>query len=161
PRRLASAVSRLAILAAAGLLLWAVAAPAEVVPQQQTPTPQPTVTSRGVPVWARPPSQPTPQQAPAPQASPVIARVEGRDITQAEFDRVAQPYFQMLRAQLGPSFAGDMLTMASFNVLDELIRRALLAIETARRRVPVSDADVDAFLRQDPFFLTDGKFDQA
>lgn len=111
------------------------------------------------------PSQPAtpqrpPQAAPAPAAgSPAVARVGGRVITQTDFDRVAQPYFQTLQAQLGAGFTADIRKLATFNVLDELIRRELLALEAQRQSVAVSDVDVDAILKQDPFFLTDGKFD--
>src|SRR5438093_8300118 len=121
-----------------------------------------------LPVWAQPPQSRTPppaerppQNGPSPAASPVIARVEGRPITQLDFDRVAQPYFAMLRSQYGASFEGDLLRIASLNVLDELIRRELLAIEVERQKIEVSQAQVDSVLMQDPFFLTNGKFDPA
>jgi len=129
----------------------------------QTPGGQPPL-----PVWAQPPQSRTsppaerpPQNQPSPAASTVIARVEGRPITQLDFDRVAQPYFAMLRSQYGASFEGDVLRIASLNVLDELIRRELLAIEVGRQKIEVSQAQVDSVLMQDPFFLTDGKFDAA
>jgi parvulin-like peptidyl-prolyl cis-trans isomerase-like protein/SurA-like protein len=67
----------------------------------------------------------------------------------------------MLRSQYGASFEGDLLRIASLNVLDELIRRELLAIEVERQKVQVSQAQVDSVLMQDPFFLTNGKFDPA
>ena len=124
-------------------------------PQQPAPAAQP-----GVPAWAQPPSQPSRPQPP-PAASPVIARVGGRPITQLEFDRVGQPYFQMLRAQLGASFAGDVQKMAMFNVLDELVRRELLAVEAERQKLVASQDDIDSLLAHDPFFQTNGAFDRA
>ena len=102
----------------------------------------------------------SPQQ-PRPPASPVIARVAGRIITQQDFDRMAQPYFQGLKAQLGNQFTGDALRIASLNVLDELIRREVLVIESQRENIQVSQAEIDTVLQQDPFFRTDGKFDAA
>ncbi|MGH7729917.1 MAG: peptidylprolyl isomerase, partial [Candidatus Eiseniibacteriota bacterium] len=112
------------------------------------------------------PRQPTTAQraprqglAPAVPTSPVIARIEGREITQMEFDRIAQPYFRTLRGQFGAGFAGDIHRLAMFNVLDELIRRELLAIECQRQNIPVTQEEIDAFLMQDPFFQTNGKFD--
>jgi len=122
-------------------------------PQQQTPAPG----AQGVPAWAQP--QRPPQQPPAQLASPVIVRVGGRPITEQGFDRVAEPYFRMLRAQLGPSFAGDVQRMATFNVLDELVRRELLALEAQRLKIQATPEDVDSLLVHDPYFLTDGKFD--
>lgn len=122
----------------------------------QTPPP-------GAPVPATPstqrPSQQ--QQAPSPAASPVIARIGGREITQMDFDRIAQPYFRTLRGQFGDGFTADIQKVATSNVLDELIRRELLAIESQRQQIEVSQAEIDALLMQDPFFHTNGKFDPA
>lgn len=89
----------------------------------------------------------------------MIARIEGRNLTQMDFDRLAQPYFQRLRSELGSGFSGDVQKIASFNVLDELIRRELLAIESQRQKIEISQDEIDALLKQDPFFLTNGKFD--
>src|SRR5690242_10521110 len=99
PRRLARVVPplvALAVLAATSLLALA----------QQPPT---TGTS---PFWgSSPPKQSNPsgstppQQATPPRpTSPVIARIEGRPISESDFDRIAQPYFATLKAQYGPSF---------------------------------------------------------
>jgi parvulin-like peptidyl-prolyl isomerase len=111
-----------------------------------------------VPSWAQPQQQQQ-RQAPAPAGSPVIARIGGRPVTQTEFDEVAMPYFRMLKGQLGASFTGDIQKIATFNVLDELIRRELLVIESQREKLEVSQAEMDALLMQDPFFLTNGRFD--
>src|SRR5207249_683063 len=88
-----------------------------------------------------PPQQAPPQQAPpAPTESPVIARVEGRPITQRDYDRVADPYFERLKAQLGPAFSGDIKKTATHNVLDELIRRELLVVEAHRLKLEATEA---------------------
>ena len=108
------------------------------------------------------PSQATQQTQPAAPpvaASPVIARIEGRGITQADFDRVAQPYFTMLKGQYRASFDANLQHTASLNVLDELIRRELLAVESQRQKIAVSDAEADKILMEDPSFATNGKFD--
>jgi parvulin-like peptidyl-prolyl isomerase len=157
---IASMFAGLAALVAASLLAFA-------QPPQDKPRapiwgqPQPPQTTPpAAPVPATPPAQrPPPQQQQAPAASPVIARIEGRSITQLDFDRLAQPYFQRLRSEMGSGFSGDVQKIASFNVLDELIRRELLAIESQRQKIEVSQDEIDAILRQDPFFLTNGKFD--
>ncbi len=107
------------------------------------------------------PTQQTPATVPARAASPVIARVAGRDLFQSDFDRIAEPYFLQLKSQFGAGFNGEMQRTASFNVLDELIRRELLAVESQREKIEVSQDDVDKILMGDPFFQTDGKFDAA
>jgi parvulin-like peptidyl-prolyl isomerase len=100
------------------------------------------------------------QPSPPPQpSSPVIAKVEGREITEAEYARVAEPYFQQLKAQFGPSFDRTMQRTASLAVLDELVRRELLVIESQRQNTPVTAEEIDKVIMDDPYFYTDGKFD--
>ena len=103
------------------------------------------------------------QQAPPPPPPPpkLVARVEGRPITQTSFDRVAQPYFAQLRAQMKQGFTGDVAKLASFNVLDELVRREVLAVEAQRQKIAVAPEETDALLKIDPYFLTNGKFDST
>ncbi|HET9327012.1 MAG TPA: peptidyl-prolyl cis-trans isomerase [Candidatus Eisenbacteria bacterium] len=142
-------------------LLLVVAAP--LVFAQQPPA-QPTS-----PFWGTsPPNNPNPFASPLPQpaqasprqpASPVIARVEGREITEDEYDKIADPYFAQLKAQFGASFDRNMQRTASLNVLDELIKRELLAIESQRQSTPVTQEDIDNVIKDQPFFMTDGKFD--
>jgi parvulin-like peptidyl-prolyl isomerase len=129
-----------------------------------------------VPFWRQPqapPASPAPAAPPTPRTTPpqqraatpagadssVIARVNGRPITQRDFDAIAQPYFARLRADFGGQLDGDVRQMANHNVLDELLRRELVTLEAQRAGVEVTQADIDAILQQDPFFLTNGKFD--
>jgi parvulin-like peptidyl-prolyl isomerase len=107
------------------------------------------------------PPQPPPTPPPAPPPSPVIARIEGRPITQQDFDRVAQPYFLRLREQMKEGFTEDVRKLANKNVLDELFRREILVIEAKKQNVPVTEAETDFILKDDPFFTTNGTFDQA
>jgi parvulin-like peptidyl-prolyl isomerase len=123
------------------------------------------------PFWGNsPPKNPNPFASPIPQAappattaqkptSPVIARVDAREITEADFDKIADPYFLQLKSQFGPSFDQSMRRTASLNVLDELIKRELLAIESQRRNTPVTQDEIDNVIKNDPFFQTEGKFD--
>src|SRR5437870_894709 len=104
---------------------------------------------------------PPQQTAPAPPPSPVICRVEGRPITQADFDRVGQPYFERLRAEMKEGFTPDVQRIANRNVLDELVRRELLAVEAKRQNIPVTESETDQMLVGDPFFQTNGTFDRA
>lgn len=101
--------------------------------------------------------------APAPTSpppSPVIARVEGRPITQEDFDRVAGPYFDRLRGEMKQGFTDDVKKMASKNVIDELIRREALIVQAQREKLTVTEAETDRILKQDTFFYTNGQFDQ-
>lgn len=113
------------------------APPAATAPARRTPTPATT----------------------APAAARVIARVGGREVTQAEFDRVGQPYFAKLKGELGAGFTPELQRMANFNVFDELVRRECLAIEAQRQNVQASPGEIDSMLMQDPFFQTNGRFD--
>jgi len=126
----------------------AVSVPTRLPPHLQPRTETPTL-------QASPPQQ----QAPPAAASPVIARIEGRDVTQADFDRIAVPYFRTVRAELGARFDGNVQKIATFNVLDELIRRELLAVEAQRQKIEASQAEIEAVFRRDPLFLTNGQFD--
>jgi parvulin-like peptidyl-prolyl isomerase len=156
------------------LLVPALLAVGSLASRAQT---QPPSSGGSVPFWRNPnpppPGSSTPglapktpattsqqqQQQALPANAQVIARVDGRPITQADFDRIADPYFERLRGELGAGFEGDIKKIANHNVFDELLRRELLAIEAQRQKIEVSLAEADALLQQDPFFLTDGKFD--
>ena len=123
-------VSSVCRLAAAGLLL-ALALEAGAQPSPPSGTQQPPVTSpfgRPQPPPGSPfaPSTPPPQQqAPAPLPdSPVIARIEGRPLTQRDYDLVGDPYFQRMRAMYGTAFTGDLKKVAEYNVLNECPARA-------------------------------------
>src|SRR4051812_11931117 len=85
--------------------------------------------------------QPTPTPPPAPPPSPVIARVEGRPITQKEYDQIAEPYFERLKLQLKEGYTEDIRKFARRNVLDELIRGEVVAVEAQRQKIPVSELD--------------------
>jgi hypothetical protein len=160
-----SRAARIARVAWLFVALIALAAP--WVRAQQPPT------TGSSPFWgSNPPQQTNPFASPPPQStsraatsvrlpSPVIARVEGRDVTQADFDRIALPYFGQLKAQFGAGFDAAMQRTAALNVLDELIKRELLAIESQRQNLNVAPEEIDKVLGDDPFFLTNGKFDPA
>ena len=154
---IAPALAALVVLASTSLLVFAQQVPFWKNPQPPAPAQPPSQTPAPAP--ARPPQQQQ-QQAAAPGAQ-VIARVEGRPITEAEFDRIADPYFARIRADVGDGFEGDLKKIAVHNVFDELVRLQLLAVEAQRQKIEVAPADIDAILQQDPFFQTNGKFDAA
>jgi peptidyl-prolyl cis-trans isomerase D len=103
--------------------------------------------------------QPTTPAPPAPGVTNVLARVEGRPITQEQFDRIVNPYLVRLRAQMGAGFTDDVLKLARKNAFDELVRHEVLVIESQRQQIQVSEADTDSLLRQDPMLQTNGRFD--
>ena len=115
-------------------------------PGSQAPAPPP----RSVPAGARP--------APVPDSA-LVARVNGRPITRLAYDRLGDPYFERLRAQMGPALTPEVMKTARLNVLNELVRREVFAIEAQREKIQPTDAEVDSLLMRDPFFLTNGKFD--
>lgn len=164
PFRVRHARALVALIPAA--LLMAAAALAQMLPGSTpfgaTPPSAPAAPAApGVPARTRA-AAPRPAPRPAATASPVIARVGGHPITQADFDQIATPYFQKLRAQLGVAFANtETQRQASLVVMDELVRREVLAIEAERGKIPVTPAEEEAYFRQDPFFQTNGRFDPA
>jgi peptidyl-prolyl cis-trans isomerase D len=103
--------------------------------------------------------QPTAPAQPTPGVTKLLARVEGRPITQDQYDRIVNPYLARLRAQMGPAFTDDVVKMARKNAFDELVRHEVLVIESQRQQVQVTEADTDSLLRQDPMLQTNGKFD--
>jgi len=160
--RFRAGAAALALLTAAATFAFAQTPfwqPQSQPPQQPAPSPPPA---------RRPPASRTPSAPPvtatpaAPRAaSAVIARIEGRPLTQSDFDRVALPYFARMRAQFGKGFEGDIVKIANHNVLDELLRRELLRIEATREKIVPTAADIDTVLSRDPYFWPGGRFDAA
>ena len=166
--RTAGSIAGLSILAFAHALAQS-SGPVKPWERPQPPTGNPTVPGTQPPMVPGAPSQTQPPQQAPPQIeaqqaqaeAQVIARVQGRPITQRDYDRLAEPYFDRLKTQLGSAFSGDLKKTAVHNVLDELIRRELLVIEAQRQKLEVSESDIDQILAADPFFATNGKFDPA
>ncbi len=131
-------------------------------PGSPTSVPTPATPARpAAPAPSGPGRQQPAQAAPAVRkASPTIARIDGKALTQDDFDRVAIPYFARLKAQLGSGFEGDIVKIANHNVLDELLRRELLRLEVRRQKIEASPAEVDTVLSRDPFFWSTGTFDR-
>ena len=131
-----------------------------------TPATPPATSPFGstVPPGAPPATRPAPAARPTPgtvAAPQVIARVEGRDITMAQFDAIARPYLARLRTEMAAGFNADVQKLARRNVFAELVRREVLGVEAQRQKIAVSDDDIDALLRSDPGLQTNGRFDPA
>ena len=115
----------------------------------------------GAPGSTSTPASGRPSATVTPVPPQVIARVEGRPITQTAYDRVATPYFAQLRTQMGDAFQGETVNSAKQNVLNELIRQQVVTIEALRQNISVSEKEIDDALRRDAFFQVNGKFDEA
>lgn len=151
---------------AAILLALAAAAFAQSSPFGATAPGTPPASSpfgSGPATTAPPASRPAGPARPAARAAApaVLARVEGRDITQAEFDAIAVPYFARLRSEMGANYTPEVQKLARKNVFDELLRRAVLASQVQREQVRITDEDTDALLKGDPSLQTNGRFDPA
>jgi parvulin-like peptidyl-prolyl isomerase len=109
---------------------------------------------------APPPAAPG-AAAVVPSVAQVLARIGGHSITQEQFDQLAGPYFARLRTDMGAGLTEGVMKSARQNVFDELVRREVLAIESERQSLPVTEQDTDALLRQDPSLQTAGRFDPA
>lgn len=124
-------------------------------------TPPATSPFGATPPASRPAPGPRPPAAAPPAAAAVLARVEGRAITQEQFDAIAGAYMARLRTEMGAGFNADVQKLARRNVFDELVRREVLALQAQRTGVSVSDDEVDALLRGDPSLQSNGRFDPA
>ena len=81
------------------------------------------------------PAKPVPAELPE-----VIARVNGEEVTRAEF----QEYIQSLEARAGSPVPAEQRDQVYRGVLDQLVGYKLLTQEAKSRKVAVPEADVDA-----------------
>jgi len=91
----------------------------------------------------------------------VVAVVDGISISQPEWDRLASPYFQEVEAQAGRPLNEDEKRLLRRNLLEELIRERLWLADARRRGMKVTEASVDARMKQSPFFKSGDKLDEA
>src|SRR5262245_47503318 len=83
--------------------------------------------------------KPVPAQLPA-----VVARVNGHDITKAEFDRA----LKTIEQRAGGPVPADRRDQVYRNLLEQLVRLDLLRQEVAARKVTVTDADLDNRMKE-------------
>ncbi|HZE20304.1 MAG TPA: peptidyl-prolyl cis-trans isomerase [Candidatus Angelobacter sp.] len=91
----------------------------------------------------------------------VLARVDGIPITRFQWDRLAVPYFEEVKARAGRPLSKDEEELLRKNVLDELVRERLWVADARRRGFTVSEAELDARLQRNDYFKTNGAFDPA
>jgi parvulin-like peptidyl-prolyl isomerase len=112
----------------------------------------------GAPTAAQVPPSPG---AGADKGGEVLGVVEGIPITQAEWDRLAEPYFREVEAEAGRPLSEDDRRLLRQNLLRELIRERLWLADAQRRGLKVKVTDVDARMKKSSFFLTSGRYDEA
>ncbi len=103
---------------------------------------------------------------PAASATPaggagIVARVGGLGIGYDELEQQERQAFQLYRDRNRVDIAPELAQAVRRQVLENLIRQRLLALEARRRGVTVSDAEADAQLRLDPAFQSGGLFNEA
>lgn len=94
---------------------------------------------------------------------PPVASVNGDDITRDELRLETERQRQRILNQMGEGADPDLIDMASLSgsVLDNLINRSLMRQAADDMNLAVSDAEVDRFIRENPQFQVDGRYDPA
>src|SRR5262245_32857447 len=110
----------------------------------------------------------TPSRAPvkppakAPGAtSPTVATIGDLRIDAAELDRSVAEALALYRQKNGMPLESQLEPVVRRQVLENLIRQRLLALEAQRRHISVSDEEAEAELRKDPIFQQGGAFSEA
>jgi parvulin-like peptidyl-prolyl cis-trans isomerase-like protein/SurA-like protein len=109
---------------------------------------------------AQGPARPAPTRAPA-SASPAVARVGQLSIGYDELEWGERQAHQLYRDRNRMDIAPQLVGAVRRQVLENLIRQRLLALEARRRGDTVSDAEVEAQLRLDPSVQQGGVFNEA
>jgi len=91
---------------------------------------------------------------------PVVASVDGTDITQREVDQQVRQMRERLRAQLGKSYRPELFSdeVLRKQVVEQLINEAVLRETVKKWNLRVSDDFVRSYIRSIPYFQTNGKF---
>jgi peptidyl-prolyl cis-trans isomerase C len=97
-------------------------------------------------------------RAPAPTATPVIARVNGQDVKKEEFDRI----ITTMEARAGQKIPPDRRDEIMRGAIDQLVVYTLLSQESQKRGIKVEDAEIDAKMAElKKQFPTQDAFDKA
>ncbi|MGH7681298.1 MAG: peptidylprolyl isomerase, partial [Candidatus Eiseniibacteriota bacterium] len=154
------------LLRAAAALLTAaflagVAAPRVSAARQKAASPEKTASPKTVPPAAASPAGASAKPASGAVPPNEVGIVDGIPITQAEWDRLAKPYFEEVQVRAGRALTDEETRLLNHNVLDELIRERLWLADAQRRAMKPPDADVDSRMKQSPFFKNNGVVDEA
>ncbi len=100
------------------------------------------------------------------QSNAVVARVDGQDIVQSEWDLAHQNEVRQIRASM-PTIDAKLLDSpeARYGALERLVRDRVLTAAAAKSRLVVPDQKLQRLYAEDKaiaaFRLADGKFDRA
>jgi parvulin-like peptidyl-prolyl isomerase len=90
-----------------------------------------------------------------------VARVGGEPIARAELDQRTAQALGDYHARSGTEVPAELRPVVRRQMLERLIQRQLLSLESRRVGVTISDAEAEKALRDDPFFKEGGVFNEA
>ncbi|GAB4352607.1 MAG: peptidylprolyl isomerase [Candidatus Abyssubacteria bacterium] len=92
-----------------------------------------------------------------------VMEVAGEKISLQEFAQYYQGLRETARRSLGANYSPEIERMLNLKqqAVDRMVREILLGTEVERLDIVVSDEEVQASLKQNPSFYTDGAFDAA
>ena len=102
----------------------------------------------------------TPTASPANPES-VVATVGSRSIGRAEFESRYAKRSEQYRTHSGSDLAAELVPIARRQALEGLIQAELLRLEAQRRGLLPTEQEAEDELKRDPFFFTNGDFNQA
>jgi len=96
-------------------------------------------------------------------AEPVVATVNGTEITERELDHHYRGFKARLRERLGAAYRPELFddNLMRGQVLDQMIRDSLLMQTAAALGLRASDRELRGSILSDPAFRKDGHFDNA
>ncbi len=103
-----------------------------------------------------------PAVGPAPRpAADAAATVGAMSISAAEVDQHTTQALADYRSRSGTEVPAELRPTVKRQMLERLIRRDLLVLEARRQGITATDAEAEAVVRKDPFFLEGGVFNEA
>jgi parvulin-like peptidyl-prolyl isomerase len=115
--------------------------------------------ARSAPAPAR--GKPAAKGAAASGTGTPIARVGQLTISGEELDQNERQAHQLYRDRNHTDLAPELLPLVRRQVLENLIRQRLLALDARQSGIKVSDAEAEAQIKLDPAFQTNGLFNEA
>jgi peptidyl-prolyl cis-trans isomerase D len=90
----------------------------------------------------------------------VVASVDGRQITVADFQRAYQAQIQAYRAAYGGNLSEQMLKQLGLDrqILQQMVDEEAAMAEARRLRIDVSDAELSQYILSNPTFQENGQF---
>ena len=97
------------------------------------------------------------------KGSRILLKVNGEKVSLHKFMNYYENFMERMRANFGGRDLSELQDLLNFKqqALDGMIQEMLLQHEIERLHVTVSDEEVQDYLKRDPSFYTDGKFDPA